>query len=503
MLPFVQPSRRSFLVGAGRFAAFAGTTPLLPFARTQAAEASVRIPPSALRDLARMVSGGVLLPDDPYFGNYAQTNNLRFDQRPTAIALCSSVSDVQACIRWVKTVGARFAVRSGGHNYAGFSTTPGLLIDMTPMGAVTPLDGGDGLVKIQGGAINNNVYQWLEWMKRTITHGRCDTVGAAGFLLGGGIGFNMRLLGVGSDLMHSTSIVTADGELRENIKETGSDSDLFWACRGGAGGNFGISTDFVLKTIPADRVTYFSLTWEHDLEEVLHTLLTRLPAAPPEFGSKVSATLPARGSGTRKMTLSIIGQLHPCSTTLDDIFGDLLKSASQKTIKKDIPYWVAQGLLSEQTFPYYYREESSFMKAGNIDRAAVDAMFRHAREMPGTALANSFKFFQVGGQMNATAADATAFVHRGFDWLFSSECNWWTLKDPASLVAENLAWQDRFYAEVNQATKAVGAFQNFPDPSLKDWADAYYGANYARLRQVKTDYDHQQLFTYAQGIKPL
>ena len=501
MFDFAQPSRRTFLVGAGRFATASALTSIVPF--PAAAEAgSRRIEASALKDLAGAVQGGVVLPDDPFFGDYARPNNLRFRTLPTAIARCASEKDVQTCVAWVRKHGARFAVRSGGHNYAGFSTTPGLLIDMTPLSTITALPGGDGLVKVGGGALNSMVYQALERVNRTVTHGRCTTVGAAGFLLGGGIGFNMRMFGMGSDLLQATSIVTADGALHSDIQESGAGSDLFWACRGGAGGNFGINTSFTLRTFPVETVTFFDITWTTDVDEVLHTLLTRLAEAPPEFGSKISVTKPARGSRSQQLTLSILGQLHKCNTTVEAIIGPVLEKASKKTIDRDMAYWPAQDLLSEFTYPYFYQEKSSYMKAADITPEAVATMMELAGRMPGTSMANAFKFFQVGGKVNAMPADATAYVHRGYDWLFSSEVNWWDRKDPKSLVDENLAWQERFYAAVNKATKAAGAFQNFPDPSLKDWSNAYYGSNYAKLRQVKTDYDKADLFTYRQGIKP-
>ncbi|WP_029010304.1 FAD-binding oxidoreductase [Azospirillum halopraeferens] len=502
MLSSIQPSRRTFLVGAGRFAAASAVAGAMPF--SAAAEAVSRpIEASALKDLAGAVRGGVVLPDDPFFGDYARPNNLRFGTLPTAIARCAGEADVQACIAWVKKHGAAFAVRSGGHNYAGFSTTPGLLIDMTPMSSISLLPGGDGLVRIGGGVLNSMVYKALERLNRTITHGRCDTVGAAGFLLGGGIGFNMRWLGMASDLLHATGVVTADGELRSDVRDGGADSDLFWACRGGAGGNFGINTSFTLQTVPVDTVSFFDVTWTADVEAVLHTLLTRLAEAPPEFGSKISVTRPPRGSGNPALTVSILGQLHTCDTTVEAILGPVLETASTATINKDMPYWPAQDLLSEFTYPYFYQEKSSYMKAADITPDAVAAMVRLARLMPGTSMGNSFKFFQVGGKVNVMPADATAYVHRGYDWLFSSEVNWWDRKDPKALVDENLAWQEQFYATVNEATRAKGAFQNFPDPSLKDWSTAYYGNNYSRLRQVKTAYDKSDLFTYRQGIKPL
>ncbi|MFY9290579.1 MAG: FAD-binding oxidoreductase [Methylorubrum rhodinum] len=497
----LRSSRRNFLVGLGGFAAAAKLMP----GSALAFEAGACPPPSAWSDLARAVKGGVLRPEDPFFADICRPNNLRYGATlPAGIARCASAGDVQACIAWVKRQAMPFAVRSGGHNYAGFSTTPGLLIDMSRMAGVTPVAGSDGLVTVQGGTLNLLAYKQMERMGRTITHGRCDTVGAAGFLLGGGIGFNMRKFGVGADLMRATELVTADGHLVR--ADAGTDASLYWACRGGGGGNFGINTAFTLETRPVDAVTVFNLTWTRDLPKVLKLLLTELASAPDDFGSKIAVTIPSRQEGCDRapLTLSILGQLHGSDTSLKDIFKSTweLRDQDQSQIKADVPYWQGQDFLTETTFPYYYQEKSSYMRAASIDDEAIAAMFDWAGRMPATSMPVSFKFFQVGGAIDRVGRTETAYVHRGADWLFTVEANWWSPTDSTLQVTQALDWQQRFTDDVNSRTGAVGAFQNFSDPSLADWQGAYYGENLARLAEVKRAVDPGMLFTFAQAIRP-
>lgn len=496
-------SRRNFLVGLGGFAAAAR---LLP-GPALAFEAGGCPPPSAWTDLARAVKGGVLRPEDPFFADICRPNNLRYGATlPAGIARCASAADVQACLRWVQQQAMPFAVRSGGHNYAGFSTTPGLLIDMSRMAGVTPVPGRDGLVTVKGGTLNLLAYKQMERMGRTITHGRCDTVGAAGFLLGGGIGFNMRKFGMGSDLMRATELVTADGSLVR--ADDRAERDLFWACRGGGGGNFGISTGFTLETHPAGSVTVFNLAWTRDLPRVLKRLLTELAGAPDDFGAKIAVTIPSRQEGCEQapLTLSILGQLHGADAArrLKRIFQSTweLRDRDRSQVEEEVPYWQGQDFLTETTFPYFYQEKSSYMRAAAVDDEAVAAMFDWAAKMPATSMPVSFKFFQVGGAVDRAGRTDTAYVHRGSDWLFTVEANWWSPTDSTLRVAQALDWQQRFYDDVNRRTGAIGAFQNFSDPSLADWQDAYYGENYAKLAEVKRAVDPGMLFSFAQAIRP-
>jgi hypothetical protein len=46
----------------------------------------------------------------------------------------------------------------------------------------------------------------------------------------------------------------------------------------------------------------------------------------------------------------------------------------------------------------------------------------------------------------------------------------------------------------------TGAYQNFADPSLRDWRASYYGANLARLAGIKHTVDPARLFDFPQAL---
>jgi hypothetical protein len=85
---------------------------------------------SACRELARRISGPVLRPGDHGFRATALPNNLRYASiLPQGIAKCASATDVAQAILWSQQNDIPLITRSGGHSYAGFSTTHGLMID--------------------------------------------------------------------------------------------------------------------------------------------------------------------------------------------------------------------------------------------------------------------------------------------------------------------------------------------------------------------------------------
>jgi hypothetical protein len=107
--------------------------------------------------------------------------------------------------------------------------------------------------------------------------------------------------------------------------------------------------------------------------------------------------------------------------------------------------------------------------------------------------------FALGGEINQVPPEATAFVHRDGRFILAAE-TCWADHDHPDVVAANLHWLGEFYDGIFGATPPPQSYQNFPDPTLTDWREAYYGANYGRLVRVKRKYDPAGFFSFPQAI---
>ena len=84
--------------------------------------------------LARRLHGRLLRPGDPGYAAASVPYNKRYaDIRPGGVALCADTADVQAALAWARAYDVPFAARSGGHSYAGYSASRGLVISLARM----------------------------------------------------------------------------------------------------------------------------------------------------------------------------------------------------------------------------------------------------------------------------------------------------------------------------------------------------------------------------------
>ncbi|WP_207943156.1 FAD-binding oxidoreductase [Actinomadura sp. KC345] len=418
------------------------------------------------------------------------------------IVSCASTKDVRTALLWAKENGMPLAPRAGGHNYAGYSTTTGLIINVRPMNQVTALP--DGRLRIAGGATNGDVAKAGAGKTNLyVPGGRCVGVGIAGLTLGGGLGFNDRKWGLTCDNLVETEVVLANGKIvRANREE---EPELFWACRGGAGGNFGINTSFLFDAVDVSRTTatFFRFTFGPGSGEEVMKIVQETLADDRENDLDIRIEFENPGTGPHDVNVAVLGQYLGDESALRTRLGSLLRlNPAEQSIER-LGFWAAQEKLSmvseHETVASRSLVPHSWLPPTTV-KEIVDWTLKWKPYRKGNS--GYVTLFAMGGKAGAPSADATAFPHRNGKFVIDVGTAWTEGTTPDE-VHRLLAQTGDIHGGLSKALKTNAAYVNFPDPDLTDWQTAYYGSNYDRLRKAKTHYDPHQVFRYAQGIEPL
>jgi hypothetical protein len=448
------------------------------------ARPSVRKPaPACPPDWAKLrerMEGELVLPGDASYDQVRLAFDPRFDGRlPAAIAKCETPSDVQACLDAARACAIPIAARSGGHSYGGYSTPDaGLVIDLAPMSAVTVR--ADGTAVVGAGATLIDVTTELARAGRCLPAGTCPSVGIAGLTLGGGIGVLARLHGLTCDRLLSADVVLADS----SAKHASEGDDLLWALRGGGGGNFGIVTSFEFATAAAPpEITVFSLGFPPgSVADLLGAWQAWQPRMPRELWSNcvVYGASPPGGS----VGGAFVGSPSALAPLLDELAARVTPSSRTTTSMSYLDamkYYAGPGGRSS------FVASSRMLSAPMTDPSRVASMLA---EHPGVFLL----FDALGGKVSDPSPTDTAFVHRGA--LASVQAT-------RGVVAGDVAGARADITQVQKALSAIvgpGAYVNYIDPEMSDWASACYGDNLARLRRVAEKCDPDGVFAFAQNV---
>ncbi|MGW2100828.1 FAD-binding oxidoreductase [Streptomyces olivaceoviridis] len=462
--------------------------------------------------LARDLDGSLVRPGDASWKIAHQLYNTRFDGlKPAAVAYVAHTADIRTALAYAHAHGVKVSIRNGGHSYAGYSSGDNrLIVDVSRLNRVRA-SGGQAVVG--AGAKLIDVYRALAAKGVTIPAGSCPTVGVSGLVLGGGHGVASRAYGLTCDSLTQATLITADG--KQLTANASTNKDLFWALRGAGNGNFGVVTELQFRTHAAPQAVTAYLTWPWaKAAKVLKAWQEWGPSQPDEIWSSLHLECsPGRtpAISVACFSLGTYGELQNAVDRLAHLAGADASSVSlrrrgyeqameiyagcssfsgdaQCHLPGSTPGRSPQGRLGRET----YAARSDFFDR-SLSAAGIQAVLKQIAAVRGSA--GSIAFTALGGAVNRVSPTATAFVHRRSRMLAQYIASW----GAGASGSTAQSWLTSAH-QAMQPYASGAAYQNYSDPTLKDWKKAYYGDATARLTKVKQQYDPQRFFSYAQGL---
>lgn len=433
--------------------------------------------PSGWEGLWTALGGKVLLPDSPQFAGAKQVFNTNYNgSTPAAVVTPTSAADVQKAMAFAAAHNLKVAPRSGGHSYTGASTANGtMVLDLRQLPGDANYDAATGQVTVTPATSLYTMHRTLAAVGRGVPTGTCPSVGAAGHALGGGMGAQSRHAGLLCDQLTSASVVLPSGQAV--TASTASNPDLFWALRGGGGGNFGVTTSLTFATFPTKDVDAVNLNFPpQSFAQVLVGWQNWLRTADPNSWALADATVDAMGVHCRILATCPAGSGNSAAAAITQAVGIQPSGVETHTFNyMDLVNYLAVGNLNPQ--PLGYVGGSDVFPTVNAAvaqgiAAAVNAFPRNAGRM--LAIMHA-----LDGALATVAPAATAFPWRRQ----SALVQWYveTSGDPAAAT--------NWLASAHQAVQqySVGGYVNYLEANQSP--ARYFGPNLSRLSAVRQKYD--------------
>ena len=474
-------------------------------ALTAAESLDVRFTGQELAGLQRAMLGKVVHFTDPDYQLQRQLSNWAFQDFPLFIACCQVVEDVRVCLAFVRKHKLNFVLRSGGHSTAGFSISSGVVIDVSQLDSIA-VDVDKRLARAGPGALMSHLAAELTEVGLHVPVGICGDVRLGGFMQGGGYGLTSRRFGMNCDCVVEVKLMLANGKIV--IANKNLNPDIFWAVRGGTGGNFGVLLHITYALCVIGRVWGFGYDWplvtksDHaKAGAVLHALqrsYMRGAEADTALGYQLfmgwqnrAPALMLRGLyiGTRAQGEAVLAPLLRAIPTATRVFSRSGPFSHINRVIYNLP--VALPDVSDLA-----REDK---QSGYIERLLTSKEWTSvvSRFLMSPNQGSFFAIEPYGGAIEKVGLAANAFVHRNVDMSVYVDVFWMSEVQRVQSVQFLNDFMKFMQPYLNGE-----AYQNYPRETQKDYRRLYWrdAATFDRLLAVKQLCDPSGLFQSPQGI---
>lgn len=460
---------------------------------------SASLSPDEVDALSQGVRGGVLTAADAAYEEVRSVWNGMVDRHPALIARCLGTRDVLHAVDFARTHRMLVSVRGGGHHIAGNAVADGaLMIDLSQMRSVR-VDSEKRTARVGAGALLGDVDHETQAFGLATPLGINSTTGVAGLCLGGGFGWLTRKYGLTVDNLISADIVTADGAL--HIVSATQEPELFWAIRGG-GGNFGVVTSFEFQLHPVGPQVYAGLVVYPyaQARRVLQAWRDFNAGAPRELSVwtvlRQAPPLPFLPESIHGKEVVVFALVHN---------GDL--EEGERLAAKVLEFGEPVGsMLGAQPYagfqtafdPLLIAGARNYWKSHNFNEITddlLDEVIRGAAQLPSPEC--EVFIAQLGGAASEVEVEDTAYAGRDANFVMNVHGRWQAAEDDDKVQD----WARGVFRDTAPFATG-GGYVNFLTEDEDNRVDSAYAQNYARLQQIKQQFDPENLFRVNQNIAP-
>jgi len=420
--------------------------------------------------------------------------NRSIEKYPLIIIFCNTKNDVINAITWARINLLEIRIRSGRHQYEGYSTgNDVVVIDVSKMNGIS-IDEEKKIVKIQGGVTNREMYETLGKLSYPFPGGGCPTVGVTGFALGGGWGYSSRLLGLAVDSLVQVEMIDYNG--KTIVATEKYNEDLFWACRGSGGGNFGIIISMTFKLPEKIKMaTLINIEYiEAEPQEIIKVFET-WTSIYKDLDRRINFKMSMYNSKIKGKGVKISGLFYGNKEEANVILA-LFKNISKKVIF-DLEYITvleANRRIQDSHPPFEKYKSSGRFVYNDYSKSDMENIINLVEHREEGSTYTAVSLYGLGGAIRDKGKTDTAFYYRDAKFIIGFQSVW----EDSKYAPENREWVKNKLKYINNIT--TGSYINFPSAELEDYEKEYYGENSDKLKEIKRKYDHLDVFKFPQGI---
>ena len=411
-------------------------------------------------------------------------------------------NDVVEAFQFAKKNGIKLSIKSTGSSNSGRNSLKGSLglwvwnlknisydQNFIPEGC-GKANATEMAITVGAGVNTGEVMQFSGTHNFTYVGAYNDVVGASGgWPQGGGEGVLCPVYGLGSDRVIQYKVVTPDGVLR--TANACQNQDLFWALRGGGGGTFGVVLESTHKVEEAFNITVANITY---------------PPTPANYVPFVDVVI----NSTEKWAQDGWGgNINPGGAII--VTPLLSLSEAKDSIKNITDFALSQNGTSElESLTYYDFYVKYVPNPTPIGTAHVLStrliplnMFKTVSGraemldfLASYAKNESYAYIiPVGPVLYPYVPDSASYTPAWRDsyWLLGIHPPEWSWNSTVDQRREIVAATEKITTSLENLAPGSGTHFNEADPFLVDWQQAFWGANYDRLLEIKHAYDPDRL----------